>query len=237
MKKLSFLVGAIAISTAVFAQKPTGEDAKMSLEGQLNIYGADGLNVDWTAPAIRFRYFVKENIAARVTLGINSTNMTTTYNEFTNPLDPTLGSGKSGEYNMKSSFWNFNIGGEYHFAGTEKLSPYGGLDIMLGGGKDSDEGTEANPGGYQLGHTESSEQKVSMFGVGLVGGVDYYFAQNFYFGLELGWGFSTMTFKQGESTQTDVAGGVSVTTKGITDETKISGLSNGQAAFRLGWRF
>lgn len=230
MKKLSFLVGAIAISTAVFAQKPTGGDAPMSLEGQLNIYGADGLNIDWTAPSIRYRYFVKENIAARVTLSIMSDKTTENFFE-----DEAANSGASGEYITKFGGWGLGIGGEYHFAGTEKLSPYGGLDISFGGASMTTEGSNSDGAGFMLDHSESSEMKMSMLGVNLVGGVDYYFAQNFYFGLELMWGFSSMTTKEGEMTTTDPAPIGTVTVK--TNEMKESSMDNAAAAFRLGWRF
>jgi len=154
---------------------------------------------------------------------------------------------RSGSYMEKMSAWSVGVGGEYHFAGTEKLSPYGGLDIKFGGGNKTTEGSNGtgtyNPltgelmgGAFMADHSEASEAKSSSMGVNLVGGVDYYFAESFYLGLELGWGFSSTTWKSGESSATD--GIPAVIVKNVTNESKESGMSNNAvAAFRLGWRF
>ena len=244
MKKLSILVGAIALTTSVFAQKPT--DSKMSLEGQLSVAGDQnggfGSAINFNAPAIRFRYWVADNIAVRATVSIMSKK--NSFDVFEKEDDNSL---RSGSYMEKMSAWSVGVGGEYHFAGTEKLSPYGGLDIKFGGGNKTTEGSNGtgtyNPltgelmgGAFVADHSEASEAKSSSMGVNLVGGVDYYFAQNFYLGLELGWGFSSTTWKSGESSATD--GIPAVIVKNVTNESKESGMSNNAvAAFRLGWRF
>src|SRR3989344_1955853 len=157
MKKLSLLVGGLILSTAVMAQKP---DASVhnTLEGLIN-WNASTLS--FTSPSIRYRYFVQDNIAVRVTLGVHNSSSTDNF-------------------------------------------------------------------------TESSEAKTSMFGVNLVAGTDYYFAENFYLGLELGLGWTSMTWKEGEATTT--FGGT--TTTSVTPEAKASDLNTGAVgSFRLGWRF
>jgi len=77
MKKLIILVGAIALTGSSFAQKAT-TDAPFSLEGQL---GFNASTLSFNAPTIRFRYFVADNIAARLTLGIANTSETFNYYE------------------------------------------------------------------------------------------------------------------------------------------------------------
>ena len=72
MKKLAILVGAIALTGSTFAQKAT-TDNPFSLEGQL---GFNASTLSFNAPTIRFRYFVADNIAARLTLGIANTSQT-----------------------------------------------------------------------------------------------------------------------------------------------------------------
>lgn len=225
MKKLVVLAGALALTGASFAQKAT-TDAPFSLEGQ---FGFNASSLSFDAPAIRFRYFVTDNIAARVTLGMN--NSSSTFNYFEVDSNNT---GNSGTEVNKSKGWNLAIGGEYHFEGTEKLSPYAGLDIIIGGGGTNSEWTNYNGLGFQNNFTRTSDAKTSGFGVNLVAGADYYFADNFYFGLELGLGFSSTKVKEGEVTVNN-NGAISTT---ISEEEKHTSLGNNAVGqFRLGWRF
>lgn len=225
MKKLAILVGAIALTGSTFAQKATAE-TPFSLEGQI---GLNSSTLAFNAPAIRFRYFVKENIAARVTLGINKSSETKNYF-----LDEIANSGGSGTEVNKIGGWAASIGGEYHFTGTDRLSPYGGLDIVFGGGKTTNEWTNFDGVGYSADHKRSIEAKTSTFGVNLVAGTDYYFAQDFYLGLELGLGFQSIKTKEGSDATT--IGGVTVDTK--SNEEKGSQMGNNFIGnFRLGWRF
>jgi outer membrane protein W len=225
MKRLAILVGAIALTGSTFAQKATAE-TPFSLEGQI---GFDASTLSFDAPAIRFRYFVKDNIAARVTFGIS--NLSETFNYFENEEANTGGSGT--EIN-KVGGWAASIGGEYHFTGTDRLSPYGGLDIVFGGGKATNEWSNYDGTGYNADYKRNIEAKTSTFGVNLVAGTDYYFAQNFYLGLELGLGFQATTTKEGSDEI--VTGGV--TTNTLSNKGKDSEFGNNFISnFRLGWRF
>jgi outer membrane protein W len=225
MKKLAILVGAIALTGSTFAQKAT-TDAPFSLEGQLG-FNASTLSFD--APALRFRYFVSDNIAARLTLGINNSSETFNYYE----TEDTNGGGSGTEVNKTSSL-GIAIGGEYHFAGTDRLSPYGGLDIVIGMGNSTAEWTNYDGTGYNSDFTASIDAPTSSFGVNLVAGTDYYFAENFYLGLELGLGFSSFTVKEGTTSAT--TGGVTVSDVSNTEKYSSFG-NNFISQFRLGWRF
>lgn len=230
MKKLAILVGAIALTGSTFAQKPT--DAPFSLEGQLG-FNASTLSFD--APSIRFRYFATENIAGRLTLGIDNTSETYNYYEVED-----MNSGGSGTEVNKMGGWNIGIGGEYHMAGTDRLSPYVGLDILIGGGSYLNEWDNYNGFGYEASYTRSNEGKYSSFGVNLVAGADYYFAENFYIGMELGLGFGAMTMKEGVDTESwiDPFTLTTVTTTNTSNEMKSSAFGNNVVGqFRLGWRF
>ena len=225
MKKLAILVGAIALTGSTFAQKAT-TDNPFSLEGQL---GFDASTLSFNAPTLRFRYFVTDNIAARLTLGIANTSETFNYYE----TELTNGDGSGTEVN-KTSMFNVAIGGEYHFAGTDRLSPYAGLDILIGSGSSTNDWSNYDGTGYTADYTRAIENKTSMFGVNLVAGADYYFAENFYLGMELGLGFGATTVKEG--TDVETIGGVSVTN--TSNEEKYSGFGNNFIGnFRLGWRF
>jgi len=231
MKKLSLLVGGIILSGAVLAQKPSS-DVPMTLEGQI---GYNASTLAFTAPSIRFRYFLTDNIAARVTLGMTNVSRTENAYEFAD------NTGANGTAEFKSTAINAAIGAEYHFAGTDRLSPYVGLDIMFGGGNtSSDYENAAGPQGgvgYVADRTQTTEAKTSMFGVNLVAGADYYFAENFYIGLELGLGWMSFTTKEGSNTVT-TGTNPTVTTETFTPESTDSFLGNNAIGnLRLGWRF
>lgn len=234
MKKLSLLIGGIILSSAVMAQKPT-DGAPMSLEGQLGLGFGTGSGVTFSSPAIRFRYWVTENIAARVTFGVDNTT-----NNFTVNNGPDLDSA-NGTYKTMDNNWTASLGGEYHFAGTDRLSPYAGVDISFGGGTDKTEGTDASgPATYNAGYTEETSTPYSTFGFSLVAGTDYYFAENFYVGLELGLYWMSTTLKEGEFTVDDTNPGPSASSTGIMrEEDKFSDLNTMAPTgnFRLGWRF
>lgn len=225
MKKLAILVGAIALTGSTFAQKAT-TDAPFSLEGQLG-FNASTLSFD--APSIRFRYFFADNMAARLTFMMDNNKTVENFYETEN-----TNAGGNGTYETKSGMWGVAIGGEYHFAGTDRLSPYAGLDIMFGGGSNTTAGDLSDGTSYVADYSEESEAKTSMFGVNLVAGADYYFAENFYLGMEIGLGMQSNTIKEGTSSATSGA----VTVSNVTNEQKSSWSgNNAMGQFRLGWRF
>lgn len=229
MKKLAILVGAIALTGSTFAQKAT-TDAPFSLEGQL---GFNASTLSFNAPAIRARYFVADNIAVRLTFGMNKTSETFNYFETEN-----TNTGASGTEINKVGGWNLALGGEYHFAGTDRLSPYAGLDIMFGGGSTTSEWSNYDGAGYNADYKRDTEAKTSDLGVNLVAGTDYYFAENFYIGMELGIGFGSTTVKEGTDVSSDVIAATTVTVENTSNEEKYSTLGNNFIGnFRLGWRF
>lgn len=240
MKKLSLLVGGIILSGAVLAQKPAA-DVPMTLEGVLGINAGatGGTNLSFTAPAIRFRYFITDNIAARVTFGI--ANTMNKQDVFENP-DYT---GGTGDYKITTNGWNASVGAEYHFAGTDRLSPFGALNIMFGGGSNHFTGTNAtNPSGtpgaatYVADHTEDGKTGFSTFGVGLSAGVDYYFAENFYAGLELGIAWMSQHDRDGDFSITDAGTTTSTTVPAQNSMMSITTSSMvPMGNLRLGWRF
>ncbi len=112
MKKLMILVSAVALSTTMFAQKGT-TDNPWTLEGAVNYTTADGM--DWQAPDVRLRYFLKDNMAGRLTLGYSSSS-------------DTLEGGSN----------NIGLGFEYHLAGNDKMSPYFSAGVNFGGSSTGD---------------------------------------------------------------------------------------------------
>lgn len=234
MKKLSLLVGGLVLSTVAMAQKPDAS-TPMTLEGQTGFTAgaAGGTNFGFTAPSIRFRYFIADNLAIRATYMMDNTSDETTIYEGSggNPYG-----GGTGTATVKNSLWTAGIGAEYHFDGTDRLSPYAGIDIQFGGGNTHTEGDNTNDGvTYTSGDSYNSDAKNGIFGVKLAGGMDYYFAENFYLGLELGLNWMSINVKEGTGSATIGGTTTSGTTSGASKHSMIN--TNTAGLFRLGWRF
>lgn len=233
MKKLAVLLGAIAITGSSFAQST---DAPMSLEGVL---GFNGSSVQWSAPSLRFRYFVNENIAGRVQFGLGDGTFSTPSSESYTFYENGDGTGATGTQEIKRSAWNAQIGGEYHMSATDRLSPYFMLGINFGGGSYSETWTESDGASYVQGLSAQVDSKMSMFGVGAGAGVDFYLIENLYLGLELGLAFNSTTMDDTTVETSFTSGGTTTTTTSVSGNGKTSTIGTGAttAAFRLGWRF
>jgi hypothetical protein len=88
--------------------------------------------------------------------------------------------------------------------------------------------------GYDADVTATVKSPISMIGLNLVAGTDYYFAENFYFGVELGLGFSSTTNKATE-TVVNVAGTSTTTLDAPSKSSSFGNNFIGNA--RIGWRF
>ena len=238
MKKIIFTVAAVvAVVGSSFAQKAT-LDNPWSLEGAINYSGAGG--IDWSAPTIRARYFVNENIAIRAQLGLGDGLGTAMSEKYTfNAPAPGLNAGQVGTLDINRMAWNAQIGAEYHLAGTDRLSPYFALGLNFGGGGSTAKTVDSDGVTYVNGLSTERSGKFGMFGVGLGAGLDVYIIENLYIGFELGLNFDSYNYKDEESTITMTTGGTTVTTTTVTPGHKETYLSTGamNAAFRLGWRF
>ena len=113
MKKLLILFCGMIISGSVMAQKPT-DGNPFSLEGNINYNAVDGIT--FTSPSVRLRYFIKDNMAGRIQLGMMNTSM----NDSTS-----------------MSSLNIGLGYEYHLSGTDRMSPYVGAAIGFGSDTDA----------------------------------------------------------------------------------------------------
>ncbi len=243
MKKLAVLVGAIALTGSTFAQKAT-TDTPWSLEGVLNYSSTTGL--DWQAPTIRARYFVNDNIAGRIQLGLGDGLGTPKSESYTLYDGDTLG-GKTGTAEISRMSWVAQIGAEYHLAGTDRMSPYFAFGLNFGGGSQTQTTTDAVPDGsldasnssYAEGYSYTDEAKMSMFGVNLGAGMDFYVFENVYLGVELGLGWNSYNYKDFTGTLTSVSPAPASTTNFFGAGHKETHLNTGaaNAAFRLGWRF
>jgi len=215
-------LSALAMSGTMLAQKPASDDAKYSLEGNINYDAANGIS--WTAPNLRMRYFVNDNIAARVQLALGSTSDKTNVYE--------AGGDGTGSYTDKMSNWGIQLGAEYHLAGTEKMSPYFMAGFSYGMGSMTTNWENYDGTDYLADYVAEVKSSTSSLGFGIGAGMDYYLADNIYMGLELGWGWMSMS-----------DGGGSADMNGTVTDTDPAGSSSGMGigemntAFRIGWRF
>lgn len=176
--------------------------------------GLNAANFDLNGGGVKFRYFLKDDLAFRVGLGLD--------NEKTEAIAGTLTTTK------KTAANTVKLGVEKHFAGTNRLSTYGGADLMLGFGKNT---TDAI---FDNGNYNKLEQKRSGFGVAVFTGADYYIVKKVYLGVEAGLSFMTENLKDAKNS-TKVGNVTNTTTtpgsKGNTLATDVFG------GVRLGYQF
>lgn len=225
MKKLAVLVGAVVLTSSVFAQRPVDSNP-FSLEGGLSLNATSNT---FNAPMLKLRYFATENIAAR--LGIQYNSSKTVDNYYGIGADGFESVDSIGTQTVKNSLTWISLGGSYHFSQLEKLSPYVALDVMIGMGSENEEWSNFDGLGYAKGSNATITSKGSGFGVGIGAGFDYYFAENVFMGAELGFAYMSTKDKGGENT----SGSTTVTVHPAGNGSSFG--NSATAAIRLGWRF
>lgn len=195
MRKLAFLLPVLGLfllgtSSESQAQKFEGGDLNLELQASSPFNGSGST---FSISGIRGRYFMSDNSALRVNLGLMYNSNSTI----------TQQSGDDQEQ-LQTTTNVFNIdlrpGYEYHFSGTDRLSPYfgGGLIFEMQStsevtevedGDNVEEWTVKNgqiqAGGQTLGPNQNGFTDLGLEGVA---GVDYYFAESLYIGAELSLG-------------------------------------------------
>ena len=246
MKKLMIFVGALTLTGSLFAQKPASDDARYSLEGLANLNTSNGMS--FTAPSLRLRYFVNDNIAARVQFGFGgdgSSVVNIPSKETHYYANPTAG-GENGVVDIARSAWDLKLGAEYHLAGTDRMSPY--ITGNIGFGRGSEEQTWTNvfysdlmdPTSdltYMNGASVSATGGYKTFNWGVGAGFDYYVAENLYLGLELN---VTSTAKTNEDIVTNVtlpSPYPSGTTTTLGNKMTYTNIGAAHGSVRIGWRF
>lgn len=234
MKKLILSLAVIATTGSLFAQRPVDGANPFSLEGQVSLNSASGNT--FAAPTIRFRYFVMDNLSLR--LGATFNSMSSKQNFYGSVAAPMNYEDSVGTVTTKSMAYNFSIGAAYHFSQLEKLSPYVGIDFVIGGAIDRQFGENSDNNTWIDEFQYETKTPGIMFGGNIVAGVDWYFAQNVYLGAEFGWGVSSVSYKD-ITTSVTVAGTTTETVTPVTGSAA-SMLSLGHnfiGGLRLGWRF
>ena len=231
----AFVLATLLLVGGIWAQKPTGGTvtAEVGLQGAIN-----NIQIVPIAGA-RVRYFLGDNLAARI--GLNLTSQSETKRDY----ERDDGTGGVGEEKLSYFLFGFRPGVEYHFAGGEKLSTFAGAQLILDLTSAKTTRTNYRNGSYRadFSQTISGEARFdplriynsgTTFGLGLYSGFDWYFTEKVYLGIE--WGLNFLRTSYSDVTiKTSIAG--------ITTETKQAGgragdlLVNTVGVLRLGYQF
>lgn len=230
MKKTIICAALVCLAGFTYAQKPTAGDVTGDVELRLQT-GGDFIHV--LSPNLNARYFLKDDMALRLSLGVNTSSTSQDYAENSD------GTGGVGTVETSGSNFGIGVGIEKHFAGTDKLSPYVGAGISFSTGSSSETWTNAvgnTEGGYDYSAatTGKFDDSNSSFGIGVSAGADYFFTNSIYLGMEVGFGFNSSS--TGDSKGSVTSGGTTSTylSKGGSS----SGISIGaNSGLRLGFCF
>jgi len=179
---------------------------------ELNFNPFDGsLSLNNAAGQIKVRKFLNENIALRAGIAIvaknEKSNSALVYGQM-----PYEGSDKK-----KTFLTSVNLGAEKHFNAGKRLSPYLGFEAGVGF-KVSKHELEYNSksrtidgaweyqymnynGQYYYNEIGFEERGYTNVSANLLSGFDFYMADNFYLGYELGFGFEYIKYSKVEITQ------------------------------------
>lgn len=207
MKKRVLLIAAIAAgiftTSNVNAQdfKPAG--GEKNIEVNFTPLGGSPISIN----NLRLRYFKSSDMAFRLGISVSSSSTTGI------TVDSTAGSNGTNnaevELENKNSTLSISInpGVEKHFAGTDRLSPYVGAELLFNmvSNKITDEQVvQADPNSTTNFSTEVGEGETTggstTFGLNLVIGADWYFSKSIYMGTEVGFGFASTNIADDEVT-------------------------------------
>lgn len=191
MKKMMFALAAVALAfTSAQAQKQLG--GEHNIEVNLTPFGDSPID----GTSLKYRNFVDDNAALRLTLHLNSSNDVYTWwqeseiNE-EDPVSPQL------HLNSGTTTFGLSAGYEMHFDGTDNLSPYFGIEAYYMMASRSDMIEYWGPNDLDnVGQLDryivwnvTNDQTISHYGLNLLFGADYYFNDAIYIGFETGLGF------------------------------------------------
>lgn len=193
--------------------------------------GNTGLSLNNNSGMLRFRYFIKDDLAIR--LGANIANDGSKTYAYGTGADE----GREGFIKDRNTTILFNIGAEKHFAGTRRLSPYVAADFIIGNTSNHTTGENSTVGGLYANNYTFDAKTLNNTTVGFraVVGADYYIAKNVYLGVEAGLGYTTT--KAGETEITITNNNVTTTVTNKTTGRTSSFTPGIVTGVRLGFAF
>lgn len=209
MKKVFFLAASLFAASFASAQEANeAQSASSDLKPSAGTFTTEVSFCPFVSESVSLEngrlnasYFISDNFAVRAGLGFGYTSRE---NEDT-------------DYTETTTSFSFAPGVAYYLDGTKKFSPYVGGELVI-----ATSGTEIEAGNSSY-DTEDSFR----FGVQAFTGMNYYFSEGLYVGVEFGLGINSV------STETAPAAPNSEKTEISTTSLKVYA----QPAIRLGWAF
>jgi hypothetical protein len=238
VKKIILSVSFLVFSAFAFAQsQPALSDYKPKkgsflAEGIIsNIAKGPDFN-----QSIKFRYFLKDDLVARISIG-GSKKTTLTYF-----YDPTPGSDKVGTSTDIGSLYSVFLGLEKHVAGMNHLSAYVAADLGYGSEGSKQDIENGQLIGNDIVFAENNSfttdgGKYYSIGVNLGTGADYYIVKKLYLGAELGIQSFFGNFHTPETSTTTGNNTTSVESHKEKKETDIATSFAPSYGFRIGYIF
>ncbi len=219
---------ALACVTSANAQKQAG--GEKNLEVQFAPLGESPMSIS----GIRLRIFNSESSAIRLGLDLGGSNI----EEITQEADTEIDALEL--INVDKTF-DFSIrpGYEMHFAGTDRLSPYVGAELLFGMSNSTSEVQEQylDDNDAEQVMTTIVKGGASTFGLSAVAGADFYFSDAIYLGAELSFGFASRKDKEVETTYENPADGFKDSTTTLGNKSGSRWGPRTEGTIRLGWLF
>ena len=218
MKKAIMFIALVATSmVGANAQKFQG--GEKNLEVNFSPLGDNVATPIIGIDGIRFRMFNSESSAIRVGFNINGGKNTSVIQQPYDVITGVVATPRVSKSELYATTKNFGFsirpGYEKHFAGTDRLSPYVGAELVFSMNSSSyseeyhsgNTATNAVAAEAAKWATWTIERKDGSrtFGLNAVAGADFYFADNFYLGAEISLGFSGTSWKDSEISVSDEA--------------------------------
>jgi outer membrane protein W len=232
-KSFLFAVIALSISFAQAQFKPTG--GTFAMEVQFRPLGYNLIENKHTSPflvtndinvyGLSARYFCVDQVELRADLffGFNSQKNKT--------KDTTKGKETQIETDA-STLFGLNLGVNYHFKGTERVSPYIGAVVGLGFMNETNKITNLN---YIADDSYKATRGGLLVNFAVASGFNWYIVDGLYLGAEIGLGVEYV--KETKSKFTSKIGQVENTIKRDPEYSEFGLGFYANPAIRLGWKF
>jgi opacity protein-like surface antigen len=250
MKKLLL----VAFCASLFAVSNTSAQKQVGKEGNLQVLFAPLGGSPISINGIAYRKFnVDGKKAWRLNLFIGMTNETEVISQEDTSAHIGTGTGAKPQMDKKTSGFTIGLrpGYEWHCPGTERLSPYCGVELLFSmtTAKTEEDTAVSNQSGTSAGtdwklltmETKGDGASTDI-GLNLVAGADYYIAKNLSLGAELGFGFSMTSHPdiegQGLAAQSTTDNSIVVKDTPAQVQGKSMQVGpNAVAKIKLGWLF
>lgn len=225
MKKsvLTTMILSLAFALSLNAQDNYKPSSGIGFEVGAAPFSASPIALD----QIMVRYYLDGTLVPRVGLNIVSSSES-------EPLSGTDDDGnevKGGETKTSSFMFGLTPGVEYHFSGTDRISPYVGAEIGFAT-RSTKQTTEYASGSTETGgEVVNSGEAYTLFGLNVLAGCQFFFLENAYLGTEFGFGFANKSYKDIENKPS--VGNSTTTERGSSMDLGV----NYNALFKLGYVF